>query len=177
MEAGAVIWITGLSGAGKSTCGRELKRRMNSAGKKVLMLDGDDMRDALAPLIGNGDYSRAERLRLAFCYCRFARMLATQGQTVIVATISMFSEIYEWNRANQPGYLEVFIDTNIDELKRRDSKGLYQNFQSGKLSQITGLDLLPERPKNPNLVFAGSEPVSEIVDQILELYEESIPGA
>ncbi len=143
---GRVIWITGLSGAGKSTLARALAPLLSPAS---LLLDGDEMREALGLLAGG--YERADRLKLALTYARLCRLAAAQGQTVICSTISLFHEVHEWNRANLPGYFEVFLDPPAGTLEKRDYKGVYR---AGR-GPVAGRDLPPELPLNPDLHLTG----------------------
>lgn len=141
--SGRVIWITGLSGAGKSTLAEALAPLLP---QPVLILDGDALRAALAPLAGG--YERSDRLRLARTYSRLCQLAADQGQTVLCATISMFHEVRQWNRENLPGYFEVFIDPPEAALKQRDYKNVYR--RPGE-ETVIGRDLHPEIPLNPDL--------------------------
>ncbi len=100
---GRVVWITGLSGAGKSTVSEALVERLLQANPKTLFLDGDALREVLAVTAVDGaDHGRSQRLDLAMRYARLCRLLASQGFTVVIATISLFREVHAWNRANLP---------------------------------------------------------------------------
>jgi adenylylsulfate kinase len=142
---GRVIWITGLSGAGKTTLARALLPLLP---QPRLLLDGDGMREALALLAGG--YERSDRLKLALTYARLCLLAAGQGQTVVCATISMFHEAQEWNRKNLPGYFEVFLDPPREILSARDYKKVYQP-ENGP---VMGETLAPEFPLNPDLRLA-----------------------
>ena len=119
---GRVFWITGLSGAGKTTVGRELSSRLRAAGRPVTFLDGDALRAAIAEDLG---HSAGNRRQSAMRNARLCRLLAEQGADVVCATISLFHEVQRWNRENIPGYREIYLRVPIDELRRRDSKGIY----------------------------------------------------
>jgi adenylylsulfate kinase len=80
-------------------------------------------------------------------------MIARQGLTVVVGTIALFAEVHEWNRANQPGYFEVYLRVPLDELRRRDPKGLYRRFDAGDLNNVAGLDLPVDEPVAPDLLL------------------------
>src|SRR5947209_16343482 len=96
-QSGTVFWITGLSGAGKTTVGRELWSRLRSAGRTAVFLDGDVLRDAISDDLG---HSGDDRLRSARRNSRTCRLLADQGLDVVCSTISMFREVRQWNREN-----------------------------------------------------------------------------
>ena len=151
---GRVIWITGLSGAGKSTLAVAISHQLRKLKNKVILLDGDQLRSILSTVAnGTDSYSRIERLSRAMTYSRICRLLADQGFTVVIATISMFNEIYTWNRDNLPGYFEIFLNVPIEELKRRDPKGIYRRFDHGQISNVAGLDLFVDEPVKPDLTF------------------------
>ena len=148
-----VIWISGLSGAGKSTLARELTFNLRAAGETVLMLDGDELRTVFGSMVINShNYGREGRLALAMQYAHLCRVIATQGLTVVIATISLFREVHAWNRANLPGYFEVYIKVPVEELRRRDPKGIYRRFDAGELTNVAGLDLPIDEPEAPDWI-------------------------
>lgn len=143
-----VIWITGLSGAGKSTLAHEVVSRLRTAGEAVVMLDGDELREVFGAVAANAqNHGRERRLALAMQYAHLCRVIAAQGLTVVIATISLFREVHLWNRANLPGYFEVYLKVPVDELRRRDPKGIYRRFDAGELSHVAGLDLPIDEPE------------------------------
>jgi len=163
---GRVFWITGLSGAGKTTLGRELWNRLRAAGRPATFLDGDALRAAIAEDL---DHSAGHRRRSAMRNARLCRLLAEQGGDVVCATISMFHEVQRWNRENIPGYREIYLRVPIDELRRRDSKGIYVGDWRGDTHDVVGLDVPAEAPEAPDLVLDnyGALDVSTAVDRIL----------
>jgi adenylylsulfate kinase len=143
-----VVWITGLSGAGKSTLAHELVARLRAAGEAVVMLDGDELREVFGAVAANAqNHGRARRLALAMQYAHLCRVIAAQGLTVVIATISLFREVHVWNRANLPGYFEVYLKVPVEELRRRDPKGIYRRFDAGELTHVAGLDLPIDEPE------------------------------
>jgi adenylylsulfate kinase-like enzyme len=159
---GRVFWITGLSGAGKTTLGRELSRRLRASGCPTIFLDGDTLRAAIAEDLGHG---AGDRRRSALRNARLCRMLAEQGNDVVCATISLFHEVQRWNRENIPGYREIYLRVPFNELRRRDSKGIYAK---GK-GDVVGLDVPAEMPERPDLILDnyGTLDVAAAVDHIL----------
>jgi len=152
--SGRVLWITGLSGAGKTTLLQILANHLRARGDAVVLLDGDELRAILGATTG---HDRSDRLSLAFRYSALCRALAMQGLTVIIATISLFREIHHWNRAHLPGYIEIYLKVPLEELYRRDPKGLYQRYHAGEISQIAGLDLAIDEPEAPDLLITPNQ--------------------
>lgn len=141
-----VYWLTGLSGAGKTTIGRLWRDELRAAGETVIFLDGDEMRAVFGTGLG---FSGADRRKLAESYGRLCALLAGQGVTVVCCTISMFHSVRAWNRANIPGYCEIYIQASMDTLRRRDQKGLY----SQNADNVAGVGLQVELPSSPDLIL------------------------
>lgn len=158
MTAGRTIWITGLSGAGKSTLAAPVAEGLRQAGETVVLLDGDELRAVFGPAATQAaSHTRAARLDLALRYSRLCRMLSMQGLTVVIATISLFREVQDWNRENLPGYVEIFLDVPLAELRRRDPKGIYRRFDAGEITDVSGLDVPVDFPAAPDLHLAWDE--------------------
>lgn len=148
MNPGKIYWITGLSGAGKTTLCRSLVELLRSQQEPVIMLDGDELRDTLGVA---GSYSREDRMALARTYAKLCRLIAGQGTNVAIATIAMFREAQQWNRANLPGYHEIYLDVPLEELKRRDPKKIYSRFAKGEIKHVAGLDFAVDAPLTPDV--------------------------
>ncbi|MFV0421124.1 adenylyl-sulfate kinase [Oleidesulfovibrio sp.] len=149
-NSGSVVWITGLSGAGKTTIARALVARMPGA----ILLDGDELRAVLGAASSSFEYEK--RKELAFTYARLCKLLAEQGLTVIIATISLFHDVHAWNRAHLPSYLEVFLDISEEIRQARDPKGLYAAAQQGHIRHMAGMETPVETPLAPDLVITAS---------------------
>lgn len=154
---GRVIWITGLSAAGKTTLAKSLTAKLRTRYPNVVMLDGDELREVFQTLEPEAPYSKESRLKFAQGYASLCRLLALQGQIVVIATISLFHQIHAWNRRNIPGYFEVFIDVPLSTRKARDPKGLYQQRDIGDTGHMAGLDFPAELPINPDMVLNGQQ--------------------
>jgi adenylylsulfate kinase len=174
----AVIWITGLSGSGKSTISKEIFNDLQKQGEKIVCLDGDELRKIFgATTLSTSNHGREGRLALAMKYARLCHTLANQEIIVVIATISMFKEVYGWNRENLPGYFEVYLKVPIEVLRRRDSKGIYKRFDAGEIANVAGLDLEVDEPLNSELVFEYEKDRSvELMTDILikKLQEKNI---
>lgn len=94
-------------------------------------------------------------------------MLADQGATVVIATISLFAEVHRWNRENLPGYLEIYLDPSREDLRRRDPKNIYARADLGELRDVAGLDLAVDLPEAPHIRIA--DPFSVPVDETAEM--------
>lgn len=167
---GQVFWITGLSGAGKSTLAYDVVARLRAAGSSVVMLDGDELREVFGAVAANAqNHGREGRIALAMQYAYLCRILASQGMTVVIATISLFREVYAWNRENLPGYFEIYLKVPIKELRRRDPKGIYRRFDAGELSNVAGLDLRIDEPKDADWVakFSPIRTENTLADELM----------
>lgn len=178
LASGSVVWITGLSGAGKSTLAFEVANRLRAPGNAVVMLDGDELREVFGAAATNAqNHGREGRLALAFQYAHLCRVIAGQGLTVVIATISLFREIHTWNRANLPGYFEVYLKVPLEELRRRDPKGIYRRFDAGEITDVAGLDLPINEPEEADWVveFDPSKPMNAVADDLMkQLNKESV---
>lgn len=145
-----VYWITGLSASGKSTLCSMLVSHLREKGVTIVKLDGDELREVMDAA---GAHDRMSRLGLARRYGKLCRMLASQGISVAISTISLFHEVHQWNRQNIPGYREIYLDVPLNELKRRDPKGIYERAEQGVLKNVAGVDLQIEKPLHPDVIL------------------------
>jgi adenylylsulfate kinase len=152
--AGQVIWITGLSGAGKTTLAEQLDVYLQELGLKVILLDGDLLRILfLDANLKSASYTREERIKLALKYSYLCKTLSAQGFNIIIATISMFNEVYDWNRENITNYFEVYLKVPLKELRHRDPKFIYKRYDDGDLRNVAGLDLKVDEPLKSHLTL------------------------
>lgn len=145
---GRLYWITGLSGAGKTTIGNLLYRHLKEKYPNTVIFDGDALRQAFGNDLG---YSAEERLQCAMRYARLCKLLADQNMHVICCTISMFDRVREWNRQNIKNYLEIYIEVPLRVLEERNQKNLYREVRDGKRENVVGMDLELELPKTPDI--------------------------
>jgi adenylylsulfate kinase len=146
----AVIWLTGLSGAGKSTIANALETALVAQGKHTYLLDGDNVRTGLCGDLGFSDDDRKENIRRV---AEVSNLFADAGIIVIVAFISPFRQDRALARKiiGDGTFLEVFIDTPLAECERRDPKGLYGKARSGLIKNFTGIDSAYEAPDAPDI--------------------------
>jgi len=168
-EQGFTIWFTGLSGAGKSTLTTRLETILRERGHKVEVLDGDIVRTNLSKGLG---FSKEDRdtnvLRIAFV----ADLLTRNGVAVITAAISPYSNIREQARQQIGHFVEVYVSCSIEELTRRDVKGLYAKALRGEILNFTGVSDPYEAPLNPEVIVdTERETVEESVVKILAKLE------
>ncbi|ANP47517.1 sulfate adenylyltransferase subunit CysN [Candidatus Viadribacter manganicus] len=144
----AVLWFTGLSGAGKSTIANLVDKKLHSLGKHTVVLDGDNVRHGLNRDLGFTDADRVENVRRV---AEVAKLMADAGLIVLVSFISPFRAERDMARRLMCDgeFYEVFVDTSLAEAEKRDVKGLYKKARSGQLKNFTGVDSPYERPENP----------------------------
>ena len=161
-----VYWITGLSGAGKTTIGKLLYEKIKEKYPNTVFLDGDTLRKVFGDDLG---YSKEERRKCAMRYSRLCAMLQEQGLNVICCTISMFDSVRDWNRENICNYKEVYVKVSMDTLRARDQKGLYSGMTEEKQKEVVGIHMEIEEPKRPDLILVndGKNTPEEQVAEIL----------
>jgi bifunctional enzyme CysN/CysC len=168
------LWFTGLSGSGKSTIANFLEKRLHADGKHTYILDGDNVRHGLNRDLGFTEADRVENIRRV---AEVAKLLVDAGLLVIVAFISPFRAERQWARGLfAPGeFIEVFVDTPLQECERRDAKGLYVKARRGELKNFTGIDSDYEPPETPevHLQTVNMKPES-CADQIIRLLRYGI---
>jgi adenylylsulfate kinase len=166
--AGTVYWLTGLSGAGKTTIADGLFERLRADKENVVLLDGDTLR-----LVFGNDlaHDEAARRQSAMRNARLCHMLSDQGLDVVCATISMWEDCRAWNRANILHYLEIYLRVPLELLSERDPKGIYARAARGELENVVGVDLPAEEPVTPDLIIHnhGETTPAGAIEQILEL--------
>lgn len=167
---GILYWITGLSGAGKTTIGNRLYYELRKKNNNVVLLDGDILKN-IVDECGQGGYSEEERRKRAMKYALLCRTLTEQGMIVICCTIAMYDEVRAWNRKNNKGYVEIFLDVSQETLRDRDQKGMYSKYRKGVFKNLAGADVRVEFPKNPDLILKneGQLTIKECVEKILGL--------
>jgi adenylylsulfate kinase-like enzyme len=147
---GTVFWITGMSGAGKTSVAEHLHWLLRENYKNTVILDGDTLREVFSNDLG---YTREERIIGATRNSRICKMLANQGIHVVCATISMFDICRDWNRQNIQNYKEIYLRASMETLLKRDKIQLYSRGLSNDVNNVIGIDIELEEPKSPDLII------------------------
>lgn len=149
-----VIWVIGLSGAGKTTLGKELVRQWREEQPQTVLVDGDEVREIFGNLeegSKGSPYSIEARRRNAERMVALCSFLDKQGINVVCCILSIFQEMRDANRERFSSYYEVFMDASIEALQQRDPKGYYTAAKQGQLSELVGVDIPFERPTGSDL--------------------------
>jgi bifunctional enzyme CysN/CysC len=168
-----IVWLTGMSGAGKSTIANELEKQLASAGYHTMILDGDNVRHGLNRDLGFTEPDRVENIRRAG---EVAKLMTEGGLIVICSFISPYRAEREMVRGLVPAgeFIEVFVDTPLAEAERRDTKGLYGKARRGELKNFTGIDSPYEPPESPEIHLRTTDvSAAQAAEQIVEHLERN----
>jgi len=168
----ALLWFTGLSGAGKSTIANLLEKKLHAFGKHTFVLDGDNVRHGLNRDLGFTEGDRVENIRRI---AEVAKLFVEAGLITIVSFISPFRAEREMARELvEPGeFIEIFVDTPLATCEERDPKGLYKKARRGELRNFTGLDSPYEPPSHPELTLdSTSDSAADLADRIIEFMQQ-----
>jgi bifunctional enzyme CysN/CysC len=162
-----VLWLTGLSGAGKSTIANLVEKSLHRAGHHTIVLDGDNIRHGLNRDLGFTDEDRVENIRRV---AEVAKLMVEAGLIVIVSFISPFRGERRMARGfvGDEEFIEIYVDTPIEICEARDPKGLYKLARAGKLPNLTGIGSAYEPPEQPELVLAaGTKRPQVLAEEVL----------
>jgi len=168
----ALLWFTGLSGAGKSTIADHLERKLHALGKHTFVLDGDNVRHGLNRDLGFTEGDRVENIRRV---AEVAKLFVEAGLITLVSFISPFGAEREMARELvAPGeFIEIFVNTPLETCEQRDPKGLYKKARRGELRNFTGLDSPYEPPVNPELILdALNEGAGDLANRIIAFMQQ-----
>lgn len=166
-----VIWLTGLSGAGKTLLAHRIHEILVTRHRQVALVDDDAcfaLESADGVMSESAWFNHTEKIQA------LTKELAEQGNWVLVISIYNHPDLLQWNREHIPGYFEVFVEIPIEMARKRDPHGLYADFAAGRINHLVGLDIPFHRPANPDLVLdaAKEEPPEQGVLRIIA----AVPG-
>jgi adenylylsulfate kinase len=155
-----VLWLVGLSGSGKTTLGKAIYASIKKRFPNTVFLDGDEVRQIFGNDLSHTVEDRWVNAQRITHLCGF---LDRQGIHVVCAVLSIFHESQRWNREHLQDYFEVYIDAPLDQLRRRDPRGLYQAAMAGDIKDVVGVDIEFHPPSQPNLVIRNDSSLEEFL--------------
>jgi len=171
-QKSCVLWLTGLSGSGKSTIANLLEKKLAEHGKHTYLLDGDNVRHGLCGDLTFSDKDRVENIRRIG---EVSKLFVDAGTIVLTAFISPFKTERDFcrNLLAEGEFVEIFVDTPMEECEKRDPKGLYQKARQGDIKNFTGIDSPYEAPENAEITLAFSGQTAEqSAEQLFDLLKQ-----
>ncbi|MFZ5651959.1 MAG: adenylyl-sulfate kinase [Bacillota bacterium] len=171
---GVTVWLTGLSGSGKTTIARELKNKLRERKSEVAILDGDKIRRTIARGLGFSREDREENIRrIGYMAWR----LTLRGLIVLVSAISPFREVRDQVRNTIGDFIEVYVNAPLEVCEKRDVKGLYKMARKGAIREFTGIDSPYEHPLYPDVeCLTDRESIDESVEKVLVIWRGVFTG-
>ncbi len=146
LNKGILFWVTGLSGSGKTTISRKIKKSIEENYGPTLLISGDDIRN----IFNFKKYTYEERRKLVLNYCKLSKFITDQNINLIFAVVGMMDEIRDWNKKNIKNYIEIFIKAELKKIINNKKKKIYHK---KNIRDIVGLDIQPEFPKKPDIII------------------------
>ena len=164
LNKGILFWVTGLSGSGKTTISRKIKKYIEENYGPTLLVSGDDIRN----IFNFKKYTIEERRKLVLKYCKLSKFITDQNINLIFAVVGMMDEVRDWNKKNIKNYVEIFIKTELKKIIKNKKKKIYHKKNIG---DIVGLDIQPEFPKKPDIKIKNN--FDKTINQIsIELFNK-----
>jgi adenylylsulfate kinase-like enzyme len=163
-----LIWLCGLSGSGKTTLGRLLYERLNERYPNLVLLDGDELRQAFGDDIGHHPEARQRNSQRIANLCH---LLAQQGIHVICCAVTLTKAVQEQNRRLGADYVEVFLNVSLDTLRRRDPKRIYERASRGEISDVAGVDIPYVPPADPHLTIDNDDERTDLTPLVARILD------
>ena len=163
-----LIWFTGLSGSGKSTIANQVEQQLHNKGIKTYTLDGDNIRNGINQDLSFAPEDRTENIRRI---AEVANLMVDAGLVVLAAFVSPYKKDRENIRTivKDVNFVEVFVNTSVEECERRDTKGLYKKARAGEIDNMTGISAPYEAPDNPEIeIRTETESIETSINRIIE---------
>ncbi len=149
-----IVWVAGLSGAGKTTLCEGVYGRIKPLVPEIVLLDGDSVRSAFGSDLSHSEEDRRRQIKRIQ---GMTKVLVDQGLIVIVAVVYSHPDIQIWNRKNLPNYFEIHLKASLETVMRRDEKGLYALAKAGRMPDVVGMDIPWYPPDAPDLVLSADD--------------------
>jgi adenylylsulfate kinase len=168
-KKGILFWVTGLSGSGKTSISKKIKKEISKKFGPTMIVSGDDLRK----IFGFYNYDSKSRKLLSKKFCKFAKFITDQKINLIFAIVGLMNEPRNWNRKNISNYVEIYIKANLKQIIKMGKKKIYKYKKNEK---IVGVNIAPEFPKNPDIIINNNflkstdQLSKELFKKIKELY-------
>lgn len=169
-----VVWIIGLSGAGKTTLANAVVEEVRAQHGTAVLIDGDVIRELFGNDLG---YTLEDRFKNAQRICQLCKFLESQNINVVCAILSLFPESRAWNREHLKRYFEVYIEVPLQELEARDSKGIYRKFRSGEIRDVAGLDIPFVPPDQADLIIKNNNSKDNLLGYVRSIADHIIKAS
>ena len=147
-KKGILFWVTGLSGSGKTSISKKIKKEICKKFGPTIIVSGDDLRK----IFGFNKYDPQSRKSLSKKFCKFAKFITDQKINLIFAIVGLINEPRKWNKKNISNYVEIYVKANLSQIKKKRKKKLYLK----KKNSIVGMQIKPQYPKKPNIIIVNN---------------------